>query len=97
MPVLAEVVEADSRLVIVSPAFQPHPIPSFLSDYRSTTQLDQLQSLGWEVDFRGKDDLQTALTSDAPDPDIGILKKPRLVSKVNTTRSAEPVTSRVGC
>jgi len=49
-----------------------------------------LQSLGWAVDFRGKDDLEVAITSDLPDPDIGILKKPRLVSKVRSHAPAEP-------
>lgn len=43
-----------------------------------------LQALGYEVDFKGADALSTSLVSDGtPDPDIGKLKKPRLVSKVN--------------
>ncbi|TNY17624.1 hypothetical protein DMC30DRAFT_429508 [Rhodotorula diobovata] len=43
-----------------------------------------IENLGWKVDFAGADTLvSSSLVSDKPDPDIGILKKPRLVSKVN--------------
>ncbi|KDE05345.1 arginase [Microbotryum lychnidis-dioicae p1A1 Lamole] len=44
--------------------------------------LDDIKTLGYHVEFEGADSLATSLTSDQPDPDIGILKKPRLVSKV---------------
>lgn len=44
-----------------------------------------MQTLGWEVDFGGLDSLAPAsftLGEGVEDPDIGMLKKPRLVSKV---------------
>lgn len=41
-----------------------------------------VQALGYEIDFQNADAIGTALVSDEPDPDIGVLKKPRLVSKV---------------
>ncbi|KAL8286263.1 hypothetical protein RQP46_004751 [Phenoliferia psychrophenolica] len=44
--------------------------------------LQDIETLGWAVDFAGPDSVGTSITSDAPDPDIGILKRPRLVSKV---------------
>ncbi|SCV74934.1 BQ2448_7963 [Microbotryum intermedium] len=44
--------------------------------------LDDIKTLGYQVEFEGEDSLSTSLTSDQPDPDIGILRKPRLVSKV---------------
>lgn len=40
------------------------------------------QALGWKVDFAGADTLVSPLVADGPDPDIGKLKKPRLVSNV---------------
>lgn len=41
-----------------------------------------LQKLGWQVDQQGINDLENAITGNGtPDPDIGKLKKPRLVSK----------------
>jgi len=43
------------------------------------------QGLGWKVDFQGADKLTQSIHSDgSADPDIGILKKPRLVSKVRS-------------
>ncbi|GAA6025685.1 hypothetical protein JCM10207_003827 [Rhodosporidiobolus poonsookiae] len=45
--------------------------------------VQDVEALGWKVDFAGADTLVAPLTSDGPDPDIGKLKKPRLVSKVN--------------
>ncbi|KAM0755607.1 Ureohydrolase [Meredithblackwellia eburnea MCA 4105] len=44
--------------------------------------LNDIETLGWNVDFAGPESLGTSLVSDGPDPDIGKLKKPRLVSKV---------------
>lgn len=40
--------------------------------------------MGWEVDTSDIDSeaLMNSVVSDGPDPDIGMLKKPRLVSKV---------------
>ncbi|ORY65652.1 hypothetical protein BCR35DRAFT_308594 [Leucosporidium creatinivorum] len=53
--------------------------------------LDDIKALGYEVDFQGADTLAHALVSDGTaDPDIGKLKKPRLVSKV-TKELAERV------
>ncbi|GAA5974470.1 hypothetical protein JCM11641_003235 [Rhodosporidiobolus odoratus] len=45
--------------------------------------LDDVKNLGWDVDFAGADTLVEPLVGEGPDPDIGKLKKPRLVSKVN--------------
>ncbi|GAA6027824.1 hypothetical protein JCM8097_001734 [Rhodosporidiobolus ruineniae] len=45
--------------------------------------IQDIEFLGWKVDFAGADTLVEPLVSDTPDPDIGKLKKPRLVSKVN--------------
>lgn len=42
-----------------------------------------MQGLGWKVDFAGAELLETSLISDAPDPNIGKLRQPRLVSKVS--------------
>ncbi|SCZ87823.1 BZ3500_MvSof-1268-A1-R1_Chr2-3g05291 [Microbotryum saponariae] len=50
--------------------------------------LDDIKTLGYHVEFEGADSLATSLTSDQPDPDIGILKKPRLVSKVGVETPA---------
>jgi arginase len=46
--------------------------------------IQDIESLGWAVDFAGVDTVVSPLVgaSDKPDPDIGILKKPRLVSEV---------------
>ncbi|GJN90170.1 hypothetical protein Rhopal_003169-T1 [Rhodotorula paludigena] len=45
--------------------------------------VQDVEDLGWKVDFAGADTLVSPLVSDTPDPDIGKLKKPRLVSNVN--------------
>ncbi|GAA5849284.1 hypothetical protein JCM8547_006502 [Rhodosporidiobolus lusitaniae] len=45
--------------------------------------IQDIEGLGWKVDFAGADTLVDVLQTDKPDPDIGILKKPRLVSEVN--------------
>ncbi|GAA5890018.1 hypothetical protein JCM6882_009201 [Rhodosporidiobolus microsporus] len=45
--------------------------------------IPDIESLGWKVDFAGADTLVEPLVSETPDPDIGKLKKPRLVSQVN--------------
>lgn len=86
MPVLTEAGADNAHL---------HVYPTFLV-FTFTLGIGY-QSLGWQVDFNGKDDLSTALTSDLPDPDIGILKKPRLVSKVSTDRSRGLVARRTAC
>ncbi|KAI5478909.1 hypothetical protein MNV49_004430 [Pseudohyphozyma bogoriensis] len=53
--------------------------------------LKDIQDLGYVVDFQRADELSTSITSiNEPDPDIGNLKKPRLVSKV-TKELAERV------
>ncbi|KAK4055904.1 Arginase, catabolizes arginine to ornithine and urea [Microbotryomycetes sp. JL221] len=50
----------------------------------SSGLLDDIQSLGWAVDFKNRDQLDQSITSDGDkDTDIGKLKKPRLVSRVN--------------
>lgn len=41
-----------------------------------------MQALGWIVDFTERDTLATSIVADGPDPDIGILHQPRLVSRV---------------
>ncbi|GAA5832664.1 hypothetical protein JCM11251_001403 [Rhodosporidiobolus azoricus] len=45
--------------------------------------IQDIENLGWKVDFAGADTLVNSIVSDKPDPDIGRLKKPRLVSQVN--------------
>ncbi|SGZ21381.1 BQ5605_C021g09361 [Microbotryum silenes-dioicae] len=55
--------------------------------------LDDIKTLGYHVEFEGADSLATSLTSDQPDPDIGILKKPRLVSKVGVENSCRKMRS----
>uniref|UniRef100_A0A2R2JFW7 Arginase n=2 Tax=Glaciozyma antarctica TaxID=105987 RepID=ARGI_GLAA1 len=44
--------------------------------------LNDIENLGWTVDFAGADALAVSIVSDTPDPDIGRLKQPRLVSRV---------------
>ncbi|GAA5852263.1 hypothetical protein JCM3766R1_004919 [Sporobolomyces carnicolor] len=45
--------------------------------------VEDIEGLGWKVDFQGADKLTQSIHSNgAEDPDIGVLKKPRLVSKV---------------
>ncbi|GAA6059744.1 hypothetical protein JCM10212_001952 [Sporobolomyces blumeae] len=45
--------------------------------------VEDIERLGWNVDFQGADKLTNSIISDgSADPDIGKLKKPRLVSKV---------------
>ncbi|GAA5895822.1 arginase [Sporobolomyces salmoneus] len=45
--------------------------------------VQDIEGLGWKVDFQGADKLTQSIHSNgSDDPDIGILKKPRLVSKV---------------
>ncbi|GAA5862149.1 hypothetical protein JCM1840_001661 [Sporobolomyces johnsonii] len=44
--------------------------------------VSDIEGLGWKVDFAGADTLISPIVSSEEDPDIGKLKKPRLVSKV---------------
>lgn len=62
---------------------------SSVEKQRSLTEtLEYHQGLGWKVDFQGADKLTQSVHSDGTeDPDIGVLKKPRLVSRVRLRRS----------
>ena len=51
--------------------------------------VDQLQGLGWKVDFEGHHLFEDVKAEN--DPDIGIVKRPQLVSKVN-----EAVSTTIG-
>ena len=48
-----------------------------------------IENLGWKVDFVGADKLGESITAEngGSDPDIGKLKKPRLVSKVRGAKA----------
>lgn len=45
--------------------------------------LEDIKNLGWEIDFPGPESLAVSIVADGHDPDIGKLKKPRLVSAVS--------------
>lgn len=50
-----------------------------------------IENLGWKVDFVGADKLGESITAEngGSDPDIGKLKKPRLVSKVRGLKPSQ--------